>query len=230
LNDARVRKALALALDRDEIIRTLAAGRAKWALAGAFDEVYSEEEVKQILRYDPAEARRLLAEAGHGSGLEIEWMYHNQATGPNSGLVAQLVQSQLKKAGINVKLGPVEFQDWLLRTRVGVSNFEMVARGQAVKEDVDAYLYASFHSRSSRNYSGVDDPALDRMLEAQRAEVDPAKRRALVREAVRHIADHAWGFRTYADMEYQVWQPYLKEYYPHNGREYWNLTDSWLDK
>jgi len=36
--------------------------------------------------------------------------------------------------------------------------------------------------------------------------------------------------RTYADMGYQVWQPHLKDYHPHNGREYWNLTDSWLDK
>src|SRR5205823_9029250 len=125
---------------------------------------------------------------------------------------------------------PVDFNDWLLRTRVGVSTFEVVPRQQAVKEDVDAYAFASFHSKSTRNYSGVNDPALDKLLEAQRAELDPAKRKQLVRQAVRHVADHAYGLRTFAGFSYHLWQPYLKEYYPHNGREYWDLVGSWLDK
>jgi len=230
LNDVRVRKAIMLGLDRDELIRTLASGRGKWALAGAFDDIYTEEEVKQILRYDPTEAKRLLTEAGFPGGLDIEWMFPARGSSLDYVPMSELIQSQLKKVGVNLRLAPVDFQDWLLRTRVGVSNFEMVPRGQAVKDDVDSYLYASFHSRSARNYSGVNDPALDKMLEAQRAELDPGQRKELIRQAVRHVADNAWGLRSYADMGYQFWQPYLKDYYPHNGRDYWDLTRSWLDK
>ena len=72
LNDVRVRKALSRTLDRDEFIRVLGGG---WGLSGVLSGLFSQEEIKEILKYDPEESRRLLAEEGHHSGLAVEFTF-----------------------------------------------------------------------------------------------------------------------------------------------------------
>jgi peptide/nickel transport system substrate-binding protein len=56
LSDTRVRQAISLGIDRDEFIRTLAGGEGGWALAGAFPETFTQDEIKQILHFDPTKA------------------------------------------------------------------------------------------------------------------------------------------------------------------------------
>ncbi len=215
LNDVRIRRAILLSLDRDELIRVLENGVGRWALAGMFEGFFTQEEIRNILRYDPQEARRLVGEAGYPNGVDVEWMYPATGTATDYVPLSTLVQAQLKKGGINLVQNPVEFTDWLTRTRVGgQGNYQMTPRGQAVKEDVDAYAYGSFHSGSPRNYGRVKDPELDRLLDAQRREPDPAKRKEIVRQVGLRIAEFAWGLRTHASASYQIWHPYLKNYAP----------------
>ena len=64
LNDVRVRRALAYSINRDEIIKTLQCGKGEWALSGALGDTFSQEERRQMLRYDPQEAARLVREIG----------------------------------------------------------------------------------------------------------------------------------------------------------------------
>lgn len=229
LTDGRIRRAIALAVDRDEFIRIFSKGQGTWALSGAFPDTYSQEEIKQILRYDPQEAKRLLAEAGFSQGLDLEHLFPGNSFGETYLQEMQLFQAQMKKLGINLSLKSLDLGDYLQRTRR--DSFDLTLRGTAVQADVDSYLYLSYHPSSPRNYNGVDDPALTAMLEAQRAEPDPRKRREIVRQAVRYIADNALGLATYTAVTYDLWHLHLKDYAPHASLgSAWPLESAWLDK
>jgi ABC-type transport system substrate-binding protein len=62
----------------------------------------------------------------------------------------------------------------------------------AGETEVDNFLYEPFFSTSPRNRSHVADAELDRLLLAQRREMAPARRREIVLEIQRHVADKAY--------------------------------------
>jgi hypothetical protein len=51
----------------------------------------------------------------------------------------------------------------------------------------------------------------------------------LWRQLARAVADGAWATALYYRTQYQLWQPYLKDYYPNQGYRGWPLVTSWLD-
>jgi len=226
VKDARVRQAISFALDRDEFIRTFSAGRGGWALAGAFPDTYTQEEIKQILRYDPANAKQLLAAAGLANGVDIEFVYPGSSYGQDYVSALQLMQAQLKKVGINLSLKSHDKDAWT-NSRKSL-NFVMTASGKGdLVGDVDSWLY-DFHSGNKSNYSAVDDPKLDALIDAQRREPDAAKRKDLVRQAVRLLNEQAYSLAIWAGNQFQFWQPLLKGYAPNFGVKTAPETDSWV--
>jgi peptide/nickel transport system substrate-binding protein len=228
LSDERVRKAISLAVDRDEFIQTFSGGKGSWSLYGAFPDTFSQEEIRQILKTDLNESRRLLTEAGYGNGLELEFLYPGNGFGEGYILEMQLFQSQLKKVGINLNIKSLDLPSYLERTRR--DTYDITLRGVSVQPDVDSYLYLSFHPASQRNYYGVDDPNVTRLLEAQRSEPDVAKRRDIVREVVRYTTDHAMGLATYTPVLYRAVQPHVKNFAAHSGTGFWPVESTWLEK
>ena len=83
---------------------------------------------------------------------------------------------------------------------------------------------------SASNQSFVSDPKLDALLEAQRREPDAAKRKDLVRQAVRLIVDQAYSIAIYRAASYQFWQPALKNYAPNFGNDAVPQPESWLER
>jgi peptide/nickel transport system substrate-binding protein len=71
LNDLRIRQALELSIDRDDFIKTMTGGKGQWALASAIPGLFTDQEIKQILKYDPEQARQLVAAAGYQNGVDI---------------------------------------------------------------------------------------------------------------------------------------------------------------
>lgn len=210
-SDPRLRRAVSLALDRDELVRVLARGKGTWAMAGALPDTWTLDEIKGILRFDPEETRRLIAEAGYPDGLDIDYVPYGSSTPALA--QAELLQAQLKRVGMNLKLRvqPDAASSARLLHRC---QFDMMAMSKALFADVDSYLHATYYSKSGTNYQCLNDPKLDGMIEAQRREPDPAKRRALVRQASRYINENAIGLALYSRFTHQTWQPYVKNYYP----------------
>lgn len=226
-NDVRIRRAVSLALDREDFIRTFSEGEGGIGLAGALQDTFTQEEVRRILKHDPVEAKRLVAEAGYPNGLDVEF-FASQAYGQTHLSMAQLMQSQLKKAGINLTIKMFgDHVQYVALTRG--DSFDITFRGKNVKGDIDSYVYGTFHPSDPNNYGGVNDPKLTSMLEAQRREPDPAKRREIIREAVRHIADQAWGLAVFFDKDSNFWQPYVKNYTPNWGVLTWPVVETWLE-
>jgi peptide/nickel transport system substrate-binding protein len=230
-NDVRIRKAFSLAIDRDEITTTLYAGKGQIALAGAPLGLFTEEEARQIVKYDPDTARRLVSEAGYPNGVEFEWLYPKEY-GDLYESRAQLIQAQIKKANINMRLKSTTNADHNLK-RATPDQHQLTATRIAVAPDIGAHLEQSFTPGVAGNAGGVNDPKVEAWIKAQRAEGDPAKRKQIIKDAVRYInGEMYWGFSLTYEPAIVLWQPDLMNFYPSawHGLQGTPMANVWRDR
>ena len=230
LEDERVRKAFAYCIDRDEFIKTFANGKGQWALAGANPGIFTDQETKQILIHDPSQAKQLVTAAGYPNGVDIEFLYNTDSYGAIWASKVQLIQSQVKQAGINLQLKLVDSSTADNARRSGNFQLNMTLGPPGFQVDPDNALYPLFYPGSTGNRGRVDDPLLTPLLVAQRRELDPTKRRDIIRQAVRQINTTIDALALYYGDVHNLWQPYVKNYAPNMGSYGRALTDTWLVK
>lgn len=228
LDDLRVRRAIALSIDRDEFLKVFSDGQGEWATAGGVQDLFTHDELRQMLPFDPGQAKQLLSAAGYPNGIDFELIYPTAAGREHWLAVDQLIQAQLKRAGINLTLKGLEVTDFNFRTRAG--DYQLNWQTKAVQGDPDAYVYFTFYSKALGNYGAINDPDLDRLLEAQRQELDPEKRKETLRQAARRIADQAWSVGFYYGQAFTFVQPYVKNLAENVLFGYPPLYESWLAK
>ena len=227
LNDQRVRQAVSYAIDRDEWVKTITAGQGGWALAGALPDTFSQEEIKQMLKYDPAQSKQLLAAAGFANGLDLDMPYPGTHYGQVYIQEMQLLQAQMKKVGINLNLKNNDFSAYLKMKHKG--DYGMIFTGKALAPDVDSYLYAVFFPGSSENYTFLDDPVLTPLLVAERETFDPAKRKQVIQQAVKRInVDKVWALALFDPVNYDISSPRVQNYARNFGHNSWPLNQAWL--
>ena len=230
-NDLRIRKAFAMSLDRDELSTVLSGTKGPWAPAGAVFGLFTDVEAHQMLKFDPAEAKRLVAEAGFPNGIDVTWEFPGNAYGDIYITGIQLMQSQLKKGGINITLKSMDKDSFSTKRKAKDFTVHMVSSScNALKEEYETLLFPCFYSKAKGNYAGVNDADLDKLLTSQRAEVNPEKRKQLLRDAVRLLNDKAYAVNTYYASQWQAWQPALKNYAPNVAAVGIRVENSWLER
>jgi peptide/nickel transport system substrate-binding protein len=205
--DLRLRKALSLALDRNEFIRTFSGGHAGWAMSDSLPDLWTDQEARQILKYDPAQAKQLLSDAGYPNGIDVE-LTLMQGTAPPAAM--ELLQAQFKKAGINMTIKPVDKATG--STLLHSGNFALLPTTQLIFADLDSRLYGNYYSTSPGNYIGIKDAELDRLIETQRRETDTAKRRDALRAVTKYMNENAVSLALYPRPTTTLWWPALKGY------------------
>jgi peptide/nickel transport system substrate-binding protein len=182
-NDARVRKAVAHAIKRDEIVKAAFFGRGS-ALAHLpipAQSAFFNPGLADGWRYDPALAKQLLAEAGFGGGLSCSFLSTAQYGMHKD--TAELVQQNLAAVGIQAELN---LPDWSTRVALGnKGQFDMGVMGTTTdSNDPDSLgnlIDGSLSPAYVRSF-GVPTPQLTTLLQAGRAEFDTAKRQAIYRD------------------------------------------------
>jgi len=234
VKDVRVRRAISYAIDRDEFLRVMTGGEGTWRLAGSRPQDWTQDELKQLLKYDPNEAKRLLAEAGFPNGVNLK-LLNRDADAGGASTQEQLLQSQLKKAGINVEIDLTPKAEGTKRLYGG--QFDFIILWEKRFADVDSFLYDQNHSSGVRplgqnapNWTRVNDQKLDQLIEAQRAAVDPGQRTKVLREAARYITEQAYHLALYPRLRYRAWHPYVNGYYPQDMQDDQGAKYIWLDK
>ena len=112
-SDKRVREALNLAIDRNEIGQSIFGGYAEPAaipmgLTWAFKDVGFKVTPEMTYAYDPARAKKLLADAGHPAGFTLD-VYAFQLPGlPEGKAFAEAIAGYWEKIGVKSKLIPVD--------------------------------------------------------------------------------------------------------------------------
>jgi ABC-type transport system substrate-binding protein len=133
-------------------------------------------------RYDPAEARRLLGEAGYPDGVSVEYWSWDTDEFYNSGQVPLIVED-LNAVGIrvNVSQHPVkEVREHLKKPGHGRI---FAANWYADIPDADNFFFMFFHSQSS-SITGINyhRPELDEQIDEGRRTADPERRAQIYRE------------------------------------------------
>src|SRR6516165_1600087 len=182
-NDVRVRRAISHAIDRQELIEAvwgrgkptpaIACGLVEWSLP--IDQLGAGAKYYQ---YDPREARRLLAEAGHPHGFKTSL---TATTGLGRDLIddAQLVQRYLKDVGIKVELKLQEFGAYMATTFTG--KYEGLVRSPyGIAWEPDNVLYRAYAPDSANNLGHVNDPKITAMLKEQRRTKDLEARKNII--------------------------------------------------
>lgn len=181
LSDSRVRRALALAIDRQEIVDT--ATRAGEQPASSFVPPgltgYTSPSFGQ---FDPEQARRLLAEAGYpgARGLPTIDILYNSSEAHKD--IAELIQDQWKRhLGLNARLRAEEWNSYLSSQRQ--QNY-WVSRAAWIGDYPDPNTFLDmFVTGGANNQTGWSNARYDELIEAAALEVDTEARLALMREA-----------------------------------------------
>ena len=203
LDDLRVRQAIAYAINREEVAKFKGLLVAKAAVSIIPHGYLGTDEHAPLYPYDPEKAKKLLAEAGYPNGVTIKAI---QTAFPGMLNTMQIVQAQLKKAGIDLQLEVVDHPTFHAQIRKDLS--EVVLYSAARFPVADVYLTQFFHSRSTvgtptavTNFShcGMADQEIDQA----RQEADPEKQKALWKEAQDKLIKAVCAVPVYEQL--QVW-------------------------
>ena len=186
LRDPIVRRALGLLFDRQGIADRLFAGVARPAAVVAKPGQPGYPNELSPLPFDPKGARLLLAAAGYGADqgrpLRIRLMVPSEA--PWFRRMGELFADAASTAGVELELQVLAFKELIQRRDSGDWDAGLVLVSMPTLGDP----FELFHSTGTRNPGGYANPAVDRLLEAQRREVDVLRRAELLQQCHRLLA------------------------------------------
>jgi peptide/nickel transport system substrate-binding protein len=237
-NDLRVRRAISMAIDRQRQVDTVYEGHGilGWGIPYIYyqDKPPTAAELGPWWQYRPAEAKKLLADAGHPNGFETTLFYYEYF--PQMTSQIQLVQQDLKRnLNINVKISKLDYTTFYGRYAEG--KWDGMAwgfkTGYAVSLDEQTYQY--MHSKSTKNYFRFADPMIDEMVTKLRRTPDRADQRALTKKIFEREHDQVLRMWMPYDAGFLIWQPHMRNIGAlamrrSDGYGSSTLARTWIDK
>jgi peptide/nickel transport system substrate-binding protein len=238
-DNADVRRATALALDRKAFIDILFEGKADiggtllpppagvWGLP--------PEELKTVSGYgdvqqNRAEARKLMEKAGYGPEKRLKLKISTRNL-PIYRDPAVILIDQLKEIYIDGELDVIESGIWFAKVARNEYSIGLNLTGNGI-DDPDQSFYENFACTSERNYTRYCNKDLEKLFDQQSAESDLAKRKKLTWEIDRKLQEDVARPVLYHSRQATCWQPHVKGVTimvnsSYNGHRY---EDVWLSK
>ena len=197
-SDKRVREALNLAIDRNEIAQSIFGGHADPAaipmgLSWSFKDVGFKQTPEMTYPYVVARAKKLLADAGLAGGFPLD-IYAFQLPGlPEGKAFAEAVAGYWEKVGVKPKLIPVDYPAfrklWVDRKAPGIVGYYNIAN----RDWIGAYaLLEKMAYGPSKLNDTVNDPEVDGMLAQVMRQTDREKINTLMRNVFTRLrSEHA---------------------------------------
>jgi peptide/nickel transport system substrate-binding protein len=176
------------------------------------------------------EARKLMEKLGYGPDKHLTVTLSTRNLAPYRDPAVILID-QLREVYINAELEPVDTTQWyprLLRKdyKVGLNVTETAV------DDPDPAFYENYVCGALRNYTGYCNPEVDRLVDQQSAESDIEKRKQLVWQIERKLAEDDARPILFYPRGANCWQPQLKGLTIHANSIYngWRNEDLWFDR
>ena len=188
--DRRIREAIYRAIDIESLRRVTMRGQALPTGSITPSPLASNPEAEKRLPYDPAGAKRLLADAGYPNGFGFTLDCPNNRY-INDEQICVAVAGMLAKIGLRVRVNAQPRAIYFARLPKRDTSAYMLGWGGAVT-DAQTILTPVLHSADSKgsgdyNYGNYRNAKLDSLIDAARTESDSAKRKKIIAEA---IAEH----------------------------------------
>ncbi len=179
--DARVRRAITHAIDKDAVLKgaMFGLGRVLGSNVDPLNPYFVD--LAGAMPHDPARARRLLAEAGYPNGfdavLRVSPQYYYTVR------TAEVLAAQLEKVGIRVRIEQIEWAQWLSRVWKE-ADYDLTIIGHAEPWDIDNYANPNYYFR-------YDSPQFQRLFAESAVTPDGPKRRALFVQMQHRLVEDA---------------------------------------
>ena len=188
LSDKRVRQALQYAIDVNAIIKNIYAGQGKLLSGGVADVDFGHNPAIKPYPYDPAKAKRLLAEAGRPNGVDVT-LYAGTGTMVNDKALLEVIADMWSKVGIRGKVEMMEMgaRARMLNDRAVPPNGMLLGNPQSTLLDADGSLWRIWHPNGfSGKYWVGSQPGhrFHDLMEQARYALDPKVRKQLYAEAI----------------------------------------------
>jgi len=194
MKQLKVRQAVSHAINRESIVKNLVGGVSKPINANCHPEQFLCPQDVTTYPYDPAKAKRLLAEAGYAGGFSITLL--SWAADPTLRAVGEAVQEDLRTIGVRAKFETYPMPTWIKTMRQGKSNMSLVSWGGG---SYDVYLaLPNFFLLSSKS-AYVQDKQVDGWLKQAGNTRDNKVRRELYVKLYKRITDQAYTVPLYAN-------------------------------
>ena len=215
-DDVRVRRALNLAINQQEIVDIYFGGHAEvlgFPMHPEYVGYYQSLEempasVQELFGYDPEKAKKLLAEAGYPDGFTFKTQLSVSAVDNRD--LAPLIASYLAKVGITMEIEELDYAAFLsaMTTRTHSAGYLL----QAGHTSPTVSIRRNFQTDNVWNPAMYSDPDFDRGLEEMMTLRDEKERQAKIRELTATILDQAPYVWLPTNYLYGAWWPWVKNY------------------
>lgn len=188
-NDVRVRQAISMLINKDELIEGVMDGIPLKANGPLAPTVFGHNPDLKPIDYNVEKAKELLKEAGYADGFTTSIITYDRTTKD----IAEYIQALLAEVGIDAKIESAEIGAYLDLTGSGDAEMFIGSWG-TVTLDADYGLYAMFHSDNAGapgNRSFYANDKVDSLLDQGRQTVDSDERLKIYKEAQQIIVDEA---------------------------------------
>ena len=215
-DDIRVRRALNMAVNKQEIVSSYYGGNAELFAYPMHIDYHGYYEpldkmpasVKELYTYDPAKAKKLLAEAGYPNGFTFKVQVTTAAVDHMD--LLPLVAGYLEKVGVKMEIQPMEYPAFLaaMTSKKHEAGYFM----NAGHTNPTTSIRKSFVTGQTWNPSMWSDPAYDRKMEEVYRTRDEAKRQQMLREMTVEILDKAPYLWLPTPYVFSAWWPWVQNY------------------
>ena len=197
-NDSRVRRALAYAIDRNAIIQGAMYGYGTpiGSHLSPHDAAYLD--LSGRYPYDPERSRQLLKDAGYPSGVSVTLRLPPPYYARRSG---EIVASQLAAAGFQVRIENIEWAQWLDQV-FKRHDFDLTIVSHTEPKDYDIYSRPDY-------YFGYHSAQYDQRLDVLSRTFDPQRRKELLQDLQRQLADDCVNVWLFELPKFGVWKKHL---------------------
>jgi peptide/nickel transport system substrate-binding protein len=177
-----------------------------------------------------AEARKIMEKLGYGpdNRLAIKVATRNFPAWRDP---AVILISQLREIYIDAELELVDTAVWY--SKMAKKDFTVGAVPiESGVDDPDQMFYENYYTGAERNYAGYSDPEFDKLIDEQSMTADPKKRKEIVWQAERKLAEAAFRPVIFYPAGASCRQPWVKGLTMMTNSIYngWRMEDVWLDK
>ncbi len=224
LKDVRVRKALALTIDRESLVTNVLRAGQKPALGlTPHPERLHYDNAPKVMKFDPEEGRRLLAEAGYPNGEGFPKFDILINTNEAHKTIAEAIQQMWRKH-LNIPVG-IHNQDWQVYLESQRRMDYQVCRAGWVADYPDPYTFLNiWQTGDGNNETGWSNAKYDELMRQSTVEGDPVKRLDLLRQGEQILLDEVpiipiyWYVHYYLlSTDVQGWKPSVLEHRCYKG-------------
>ena len=202
--DARVRKALSIAINREAIAQRIMEGKAVPAGQLLPDSFFGTSPKIKPPKYDPEGAKKLLAQAGYPDGFALT-IFGPSNRYINDEKIAQAIAQFYSRVGIEAKVQTMPASVYFTRATKLEFGYMLLGWGTESGEQGSSLrsLLATYDPAKGMgvtNRARYSNPELDRLIEEAMSTLDDRKREALIRQA----AELAMGDTALIPIHYEV--------------------------